>query len=558
MHHTGPIAGIAAHGDLLATAGYDNAVILWDARQRKALSRGSHDHLVNHCSFSADGRWLVTASSDYSARVWSVPTLRLHAVLAEHDDDVDMAAFSPDGRFIATCALDRCVRIFDCDGRCLRTMHGHTGNVLSIAWRSDSRQVVSSSVDGTLRHWDVERGVEVQSTDLQVRTDSVEIDPNGVVYAGDDRGRIVMIDGVGTSMVQAHSAGIKKVALDVRRGAIVALSYDRTMSIWRTDGTPQLHEVRRTTCPAVIWARAAAILDDGRVAAGTFGGSYALFDPETDAWDLEGATPGDGVNAVLSVDRHIYTVGDAGVVRADGAPVAQMGSLCNFLVDVDGRLLTGGQLGRLFDARTGEVLYEHHSPLNCGVAFTRWGTPHVAVGTYTGEVLIFDGWQTGAPQRMASLAVYENAVKGLSCSGGLLFSVCASTEISWHDVDDWSLVKRVPRAHDKIANACCAIDDGRFASVARDRTLRIWHTDVSETYESPHANSVKCLGVNADRTRLLTGSYGGTVAMFDVPSRRWVSLERPTTAGISSITWDDRHQQFLAASYDGAVYTVHV
>ena len=103
MQHQGPIAGIAAHGDLIATAGYDNKIILWNARLREALSRASHDHLVNHCSFSSDGRWLVSASSDYSARVWAIPSLRLHAVLPGHGDDVDMAVFSPDDRRIATC-----------------------------------------------------------------------------------------------------------------------------------------------------------------------------------------------------------------------------------------------------------------------------------------------------------------------------------------------------------------------------------------------------------------------------------------------------------------------
>src|ERR1022692_1606471 len=112
MHHRGPIAGISAHGDLIATAGYDNKLILWDARRHKALSRSCHDHLINSCNFSPDGRWLVSASSDYTARIWAVPSLELRAVLGGHNDDVDMAAFSPDGRYIATCALDRCVRIF--------------------------------------------------------------------------------------------------------------------------------------------------------------------------------------------------------------------------------------------------------------------------------------------------------------------------------------------------------------------------------------------------------------------------------------------------------------
>ena len=71
MRHLGPIAGIASHEALIATAGYDNRLILWDARTRQAMAMAHHDHPVNQSAFSHDGRWLVSASSDYSARVWS-------------------------------------------------------------------------------------------------------------------------------------------------------------------------------------------------------------------------------------------------------------------------------------------------------------------------------------------------------------------------------------------------------------------------------------------------------------------------------------------------------
>jgi len=162
----------------------------------------------------------------------------------------------------------------------------------------------------------------------------------------------------------------------------------------------------------------------------------------------------------------------------------------------------------------------------------------------------------GGLQLRTELQVYENAIKGLSFSDGLLFSVCASTDIAWHRIDDWSLFKRIDKAHERIANACCAIGNGQFASVGRDRALRIWGAGSGEVYHSPHPNSVRSIAVNEDSTALLTGSYGGTVAMFDLTRRCWISLERPTTAGISSIAWEGARQSFLAASYDGSIYTV--
>ena len=558
LTHRGPIAGIAAHGPWVATAGYDNQVLLWDAQTRLAIGVGTHDHLVNHCAFSHDGKWLLTASSDYSARVWALPSMRLHAVLADHGDDVDMAVFSADDRLIGTCALDRVVRVFDRHGRCLHAMRGHTGNVLSLAWSHDGQHLVTSSVDGTIRRWDVLRGVQVSSHDLDIRTDSLEITAEGKIFAGDDRGRIASIDGANLAFTQAHRAGIKKIVVDDAARTLVSLSYDRSMAVWRIEpeaGQPnRLVEISRTELPETIWARAAAILPNGQICAGTFGGSYATYDLHTTHWDLEGVSPGPGVNAVLAVGDQLYSVGDAGQVKRHGKPIADMGSLCNFLAHSDGHLYSGGQMGVVFDAQTGQALAQHHSPLNCAVAFWRHGRGHLAVGSYTGDILVFAIMPSGALSQVAQLPIYENAVKGLCVSGGQLFSVCACTDVAWVDIETLQVVRRLKNAHDRIANACCSLQAGQVASVSRDRRLRIWHDSEVHAYDSPHPNSIKCMATDEMGLHILSGSYGGTLALFDVRTRQWSKLSRPTHAGISSITWDQAQGCYWAGAYDGQVY----
>ena len=251
------------------------------------------------------------------------------------------------------------------------------------------------------------------------------------------------------------------------------------------------------------------------------------------------------------------------LVEAIGSTPQDAGA--KILVTAAGRVYTGGQLGRVFDAATGAVVHEHHAPLISAVAFERAGTPHLAVGTYTGEILILAIDPAGALGLVQTLAVYDNAVKGLSASAGLLFSVCASTDIAWHRQADGALVRRVDHAHERIANACCTIGAGRYASVGRDRQLRLWDAPgvepgdeegASEAYPSPHPNSVKCMAVNDDHSAVLTGCYGGVVARFDLRQRRWTLVQRPTEAGIAAITWDRQGQCFLAASYDGGIYPV--
>jgi WD40 repeat protein len=323
MNHQGPIAGIAASGPFVATAGYDNRLILWDATSKRAVARSLHDHLVNHCTFSSDGRMVATASSDYSARVWEVPSLRLKATLIGHEDDVDMAVFSPDDTLVATCALDRTIRIFDISGRCLKVLRGHTGNILSVAWTRDGKRLVSSSVEGTVREWDA-GGIEVRRNDLDVRTDTLVIDADGRILAGDDQGRIAIIIDGRISLTQAHQAGVKKISFDETPGILVTLSYDRTIAIWNVSGAREIREVARTEFPALVWARAAVLIGPGRVAVGTFGSSFGVFDWETNTWDMQGIVAGSGLNAIAVVDGVQYAIGDAGTLFQDGEASTQL------------------------------------------------------------------------------------------------------------------------------------------------------------------------------------------------------------------------------------------
>jgi WD40 repeat protein len=110
-------------------------------------------------------------------------------------------------------------------------MHGHTGNILSLAW-IDNTRFVTSSVDGTLRQWDAASGACLAVTDLGVRSDCVDIAPDGRILAGDDAGRIAVISGGETIFVPAHEAGIKKLVLARDGARLVTLGYDRALAVW--------------------------------------------------------------------------------------------------------------------------------------------------------------------------------------------------------------------------------------------------------------------------------------------------------------------------------------
>jgi hypothetical protein len=74
---------------------------------------------------------------------------------------------------------------------------------------------------------------------------------------------------------------------------------------------------------------------------------------------------------------------------------------------------------------------------------------------------------------VAAIPLHENAVKGISVSGDRIFSVCATGSAASHHADDFRLMARIGRAHDRIANGCVGLPNGRFASISRDASISV-------------------------------------------------------------------------------------
>jgi WD40 repeat protein len=64
-------------------------------------------------AFSPDGRLLATAGRDKTVQLWDVATGTQRASASGHEGQVRSVAFTPDGGTLLTCDRDGTVRLWD-------------------------------------------------------------------------------------------------------------------------------------------------------------------------------------------------------------------------------------------------------------------------------------------------------------------------------------------------------------------------------------------------------------------------------------------------------------
>src|SRR5207302_1682595 len=121
----------------MATAAADGTLKLWDADRPIESDELTFQHAdaVNACAISPDGRLLATAGQDKSVRLWDTRTRQVIRTLEGHTGPVRAVAFSKDGRTLATGSDDNSAKLWDvASGQIQRTITGHSAAVLGVAF----------------------------------------------------------------------------------------------------------------------------------------------------------------------------------------------------------------------------------------------------------------------------------------------------------------------------------------------------------------------------------------------------------------------------------------
>ncbi len=585
----------------------DCTVKLWEASTGKALLKlNGHKYAVHSVAYSADGNRIVSGGGkfydetmmtggDYNPselKIWNALTGELLSSLEGQDGLIYCAAFSPDGTRVISgsgaVSLKRSstneLRVWDIStGKTIRELEGHTDSITSAQFTPDGVQIVSGSRDATIRLWNANTGEQsLVLAGHQFPINSIAVSPDGtmIISGGGDfvRGdatenELKLWDlGSGRFIRDffGHAGPVLSVVFNHDGTRIISASRDKTVRVWDT----QTAQIVRTLQGSADAIHSVAISPDGNqiVAGSCLGGTLRVWDlnshPEPPTFrshtsSIESVAFSPDGNRTLSGSQdgtiEIRNTKSGELIKTLKAP---SGVWC-VAYSPDGRRVVGGGGGdddsslSVWNAVSGREELTIGGPGRriTSVGFSSGGTTIVSLsdgGTLmrwdavTGEELstVVSGQKKG----------YSRAV--ISMDGERIAIYCNTSEVlRVLDVSSGQELLSFGTGGSGIGTATFSPDRMRIVTGhLGDGTLKVWNarsgTELLHLEGCKQRDHPLCVTFSPDGSRIIAGSIGGTLSMWDSASGQLTLTLDGHSDAIKSVAFNADGTRVVTGSFD--------
>lgn len=251
--------------DLLATAGLDGTLKLWNAMSGQQMQSLEHAEAIVNIQFSPDGQLLASASYDGTARLWN-PHSGAEIARLDHDGVVDWVEFSPSGTYLASASRSGKVHVWSTDsGKQLAVFDVKPG-AEGVGFGPDDKilAVFGDEIETSL--WEWEKGILFWSLPAYSNGDAgVVFSPGGKqIVVGETSGYLSWWDLDKKTPLFSKKAGAYIISMKASSDGSRIVTHDTNdlVQVWDSNTGRELKRI-----PYASWTTSAALSPGGETLA---------------------------------------------------------------------------------------------------------------------------------------------------------------------------------------------------------------------------------------------------------------------------------------------------
>ena len=563
---------ISPDGKYLITASDDKTARLWDLSTGQTIQVFSNcNSAVGDARFSPDGKYVLLGCADHAPRLVDITTGQTVQTFSGQAGGGDWVDFSPDGKyFVTNGGEDNTARIWNvASGQTVDTLQGHTDFIPRVAFSPDGRYVLTGSVDHTARLWEVATGKEVQVfSGHSDNVSAVAFSPDGkyVATGSDDHTAKIWETSTGQMVREfaSHLGFVNGIKFSPDGKFLLTGSADQTARLWDV-ATGQTIRIFTGHAGAV---QGLAFSPDNQLIATSSNDGVAR------VWKLQGSPSGiqfigheEGVwQARFSLDgKRMVTASADRTARIWDVATGQLlftltghdNEVRGAVFSPDGSLIltaSADNTARLWNASSGRELrrFEGHTDVVRMAVFSPDGK-YIVTTSYDGTARVWD-FRTGQ-----TIVIYRN--QGPEHVNRVAFSPDGKTVVTsgddgtariWNPMTGEEIM--VFRGHtDIVAGVAFSLDGKYLVTSSFDSSVRLWEVATGKEVRRFAGHTVAAFGAafSPDGKYILTSGRDGTARLWDVQTGQEVRRFTGHTAEVRDVAFSPDGKYILTASFDG-------